>query len=69
MHRDPNCDAFPDGIPRAIFFEYFDHRKPYPGDRGIRFEPKSKEDAKWVEELYRTGNLARTMALSMQGDG
>lgn len=32
------CDAFPSGIPSAILTNKFDHTKPYPGDRGIRFE-------------------------------
>lgn len=32
------CDAYPDGIPRKILLEHFDHRLPYPGDRGMRFE-------------------------------
>lgn len=39
------CKAFPDGIPPAIF-GYIkpgepvpDHREPYPGDNGVRFEP------------------------------
>lgn len=40
---DPNatkntCKAFPEGIPDAIFFGGRRHLKPYPGDRGIRFE-------------------------------
>ncbi len=32
------CDAFPDGIPSAILRGYFDHRKKYKNDNGIRFE-------------------------------
>lgn len=34
------CVAFPDGIPRDIYPDGYDHRLPYPGDRGIRFELK-----------------------------
>ena len=30
------CDAYPEGILQRGL----DHRKPYPGDHGIRFEPK-----------------------------
>lgn len=32
------CEAFPDGIPEAIAVDGFDHRKPFEGDGGVRFE-------------------------------
>lgn len=32
----PTCAAFPDGIPTQIL-DGFDHRKPFPGDGGVRF--------------------------------
>lgn len=37
------CDAFPDGIPRAIVSSEHDHHYTYPGDHGIVFEPKFQE--------------------------
>ncbi|NCC35144.1 MAG: hypothetical protein EOM24_24500 [Chloroflexia bacterium] len=35
------CAAFPaePGIPVAILHSKHDHRHPYPGDNGIRYEP------------------------------
>lgn len=40
------CDAFPDGIPVALYaaeMEY-DHHEPYPGDNGIQFERLHDEE-------------------------
>ena len=33
------CDAFPDRIPDEIWIYVDPHRKPFPGDHGIQFEP------------------------------
>lgn len=38
--RPSACRAYPDGIPAPIRLNEVDHRRPYPGDRGIRFAPK-----------------------------
>lgn len=37
------CKAYPNGIPRDLFYNDMDHTKPYPGDNGILFEPKYPE--------------------------
>lgn len=34
------CEAFPEGIPFEIQTGDVDHSRPYPGDNGIRYEPK-----------------------------
>lgn len=34
------CRVFQDGIPLAILTNKADHRFPYPGDQGFRFQPK-----------------------------
>jgi hypothetical protein len=34
----PYCEGFPDRVPREIYTGRFDHREPYPGDNGIRFQ-------------------------------
>lgn len=37
---DRRCQAFPDGIPQALWAGEHLHRDPYPGDGGIRYQPK-----------------------------
>jgi hypothetical protein len=34
----PYCDAFPERVPNEIYRAGFDHRNPFEGDHGIRFE-------------------------------
>lgn len=36
------CRAF-EKIPDKILLNEHDHKEPYPGDNGIRFEPKDKK--------------------------
>jgi hypothetical protein len=41
-HRLPQtrlaCKAFPNGVPREIFLSDHNHREPFVGDNGYRFE-------------------------------
>ena len=37
--KQMKCRAF-DEIPREIFFNSHDHKKPYRGDKGIHYESK-----------------------------
>ena len=42
LHGDESrmtCDAFPEGIPDELVHDTRDHKKPFTGDNGIRFEP------------------------------
>jgi len=39
------CEAYPDGIPSEIIHAEHDHRKPFPGDHGLRFKPIKEEAA------------------------
>jgi hypothetical protein len=45
------CAAFPDRIPLVIWNGERDHSTPYPGDHGIRFEPKTDEDRERERKL------------------
>jgi len=39
---DRKCKAFPEKIPKEIFFGEKDHTKKFKGDNGITFEAKKK---------------------------
>lgn len=40
VDQRPCCTAFPQGIPVEISYGENDHTTPYPGDRGIQYEPE-----------------------------
>ena len=43
------CVAFPKGIPDDIWWNQADHRKPFPGDHEVRWEPRDGEEfPEWV---------------------
>jgi len=42
-HGFQKCDAYPERIPDKILAWKHDHREPYPGDHGIRYEPIKEE--------------------------
>jgi hypothetical protein len=42
--REITCTAFPSGIPVQIWNNLFDHRRDWPGDNGIKYEPGNRED-------------------------
>jgi hypothetical protein len=49
---DPKCAAFPGGIPWDVLLSKKDHRKPLPDDLGIRFAPKTADDAEYAALVF-----------------
>lgn len=67
-HRRENdgraCAAFPAGIPDAIFMDGAanEHRDPFEGDNGIRFEPHAG-----VLKQILTGKASKAIAVRVLG--
>jgi hypothetical protein len=45
------CAAFPEGIPPTILDGTADHREPFKGDNGIRWEPAPDAPKSLIEDL------------------
>lgn len=48
---DTYCAAFPDGIPDDIRWNKVDHKMPYEGDGGIRFEADPEKEKLYKEQV------------------
>lgn len=58
------CDAFPSGIPEAIFGNRFDHRDAYVGDNGLRFDPFPFVEPDRLDSLIVPGEETESDALN-----
>ncbi len=55
------CDAFPidAGIPLLIWRSAVDHRQLVEGDRGVRYQPKTPDDARYAAVLFCDATTAK----------
>lgn len=43
-----SCEAFPGGIPDAVWTGSYDHRQEVPGDHGLRWESNGQPFPEWA---------------------
>jgi hypothetical protein len=56
------CDAFPEEIPLAIWVGDNNHRAPYPGDNGVRFERWTEAEVAEARERAEQSRLLDALA-------
>lgn len=70
-YGQPRCSAFPDFIPWPILKGERDHRTPYPGDNGIRYERspyRTTDGPVMAAHLYSyTGRRVTTLWMGEDG--
>lgn len=44
------CDAYPAGVPWGILEGRIDHRQPYAGDHGLRYNPQPGIDTSEMDQ-------------------
>lgn len=49
------CEAFPEGLIPGEILQGFDHREPFPGDHGIRFERTPDAPPSFPDESREDG--------------
>ncbi len=64
----PFCEAFPERVPREIYTGQFDHRAPYPGDNGIRFELRAGGE-NTLQSYERSVQLRRELEMRDRESG
>ncbi|WP_131736233.1 hypothetical protein [Actinomadura roseirufa] len=63
----PYCDAFPERVPGEIYVGGFDHRQPYEGDDGVRFE--MRQGGERVLNAYEAFRALRRRRAERASDG
>lgn len=59
------CAAFPAGIPHMIWANRADHRNPYPGDHGVRWESDGRPFPEYAMVPPAATKAARTVAAGL----
>ena len=68
LRRGRACDAFPDLIPLPIWRGEHEHQLPYPGDHGIRLEPRTEAQVAAVQKQIERLRRQREQAVGQRSE-